>query len=121
MGDEVREYLVGLDVLWQQRCALCVVEGEEGGSDEHEQRPDGYRHQYTDIGGLLSFLVVLGSQVALYDGLVGAILLQRVEDTVEHHHDKRQLGQIPVIGSETDLVVFRCDAEGLSGSAVNTK
>ena len=52
-----------------------MIVGKEGRADEHKQRPDGNGHQHTDIGSLLGLLVVLGSQITLYDGLVGTILL----------------------------------------------
>ena len=85
MGNEIGKHLVGLDTLRQQGSTLRMVIGKECRTNEHEQCPDGYRHQHTDIGGLLGLMVVLGSQVALDDGLVGAIFLQGIEDTVEHH------------------------------------
>ena len=121
MGDEVRKYLVGLDALRQEGRALRMVIGKQRRADEHEQCPDGNTHQHTDVGCLLRLVVVLGSQITLYDGLVSTILLQGIEDTVEYHHDKRQLRQVPVVGTERNLVVFRCDAERLCRSALDAE
>ena len=66
-----------------------MVIGKQGCANKHKQCPDGNTHQHTDVGCLLGLMVVLGSQIPLYDGLVGTILLQGIEDTVEYHHDKR--------------------------------
>ena len=98
-----------------------MVVGKQRSADEHEQCPDGYRHQHADVRRLLRLVVVLGSQIALHDGLVGAIFLQGVEDAVEHHHDERQLRQVPVVGTEAYLVVFRCNAERLRRSALDAE
>ena len=98
-----------------------MIVGEECRADEHKQCPDGYGHQHADVGGLLGFMVVLGGQVTLYDGLVGAVLLQGIEDAVEHHHDEGQLREIPVVRAKVDLVVFRGNAKGLGRSTFNTE
>ena len=83
-----------------------MIIGEKGCADEHEQSPDGHRHHHADICSLLGFLVALGSQIALYDSLVGTVFLKGIEDTVEHHHEERQLREVPVIGSERNLAVL---------------
>ena len=98
-----------------------MIIGKQGCADEHEQCPDGNAHQHADVGGLLRLVVVLGSQVALYDGLVGTILLQGIEDTVEHHHDERQLRQVPVVGTEAYLVVFRRNTESFCRTTINAE
>ena len=77
-----------------------MVVSEESRTDEHEQRPDGNRHHHSDVRSFLRLLVVLRSQVALYDSLVGSVFLQGIEDTVEYHHDECQLCQVPVVGTE---------------------
>ena len=83
-----------------------MIIGKQGCANKHKQCPDGNTHQHTDICCLLGLMVVLGCQITLYDGLVGTILLQGIEDTVEYHHDKRQLRQVPVVGSKANLAVF---------------
>jgi len=59
-----------------------IVVGPEAGPDEHKERPDGHAEQDADKGGLLGGFVRLGDEEPLDDGLVGAVLLQRVEDAV---------------------------------------
>ena len=98
-----------------------MIVGKECRTNEHKQRPDGNTHQHTDISSLLGFLVVFGSQVALNNRLIGAIFLQSIEDTVQHHHEERQLREVPVVGAKRNLVVLRGNAERLCWSAINAK
>ena len=98
-----------------------MIVGKERCADKHKQRPNGNGHQYSDIGCLLGFLVTLGSQITLYDGLVGAILLQGVEDTVEYHNQEAQFRKAPVVRTKTNLVVLRCYTERLGWATLNAE
>ena len=83
-----------------------MVEGEQTGTDKHEKSPDRHTHQYTDVGGTHGLTVTAGRQIALHDGLVGAVFLKGIEDSVQYHDHKSELGEVHIVGTESYLVVF---------------
>ena len=86
---------VGLHAL-NGRIGRELVVGEEQGAHEHEHRPYRNGEENTDESGLFRTLVVLGREVTLHDGLVCAVLLEGIEDTIECHHPERCLDKVPL-------------------------
>ena len=101
----MREYCISLHAFDGSVRRQLVV-SEEQRTYEHEDCPDRHREENSDESGLFCTLIVLCSEIALYDCLVCAILLQSVEETIESHHKECCLNQIPLKRTDTNLAHF---------------
>ena len=63
-------------------------------------------------------MIVFCSKITLHDSLVGAIFLKGVENAVERHDQEGELGQVPVVGPEINLVVFAGYAHHFPGASL---
>ena len=79
---------------------------EEARANEHEEGPYRNAHEHADEGGFLRLAVAFCREVSLHNRLVGAVFLQGVEDAVEHHDEEGELGEVPIVWSETNFVVL---------------
>ena len=83
---------------------------------EHEHSPYRYREEDSDEGCLLGLVVVLGCQVTLDNGLIGAIFLQSIKDAIEDHYPECRFDKVPIIRTHVNLSCCPCCAYNLAWS-----
>ena len=54
----------------------------------------------------------------MHDALVSTIFLNGIENTIDNEYDERALTEVPVVGTEVNLIVFACHLEDGGRTAI---